>query len=221
MKKTVMTAAVLGFAASIVSAQVYSQNIVGYAKLPEPTSGLDIVSPQFWTVSGETTLGDAFSGLADESLLYIWNGVNGYDPYRYYVGWGWYHDVSGDESNDLSVGAGVAVWLVGGGSDAMMAGEVPSSSSITNVLGDGLNMVANPYPVALALGDIPTETLSDEDLMWVWNGVNGYDPYRYYVGWGWYHDVSGDDSNAVEIPIGKGFWMNVSAGGNMVFNKPF
>jgi hypothetical protein len=102
MKKLVMTAAVLGSVASIVSAQVYSQNVVGYMKTATPTPGsVDIlsVSPLAGDTvdiqdailnlddlnSGGSVAGDPAAALAVVDKIYVWNGSS-YNAYGLYAG---------------------------------------------------------------------------------------------------------------------------------------
>lgn len=225
MKKLVLTAAVMGFAASMASAQepVYSQNIVGYAKTTLAAGSFEIVSPQFLVGDNDgVTLSNAFSGVSDGSVVFAWTGT-GYDSYTYYVDGGGWFDLSFNDVGGEMIGQGDAVWLKSGageGSVAIMAGEVSSADSITVTLTSGFNLVASPYPVAITLGDLATDALSDGDSIFVWSG-SGYDSYTYYVDGGGWFDLSFNDASGIEIGVGQGFWLNSSAGGTMVFDKSF
>jgi hypothetical protein len=223
MKKFLATAVVTGliggsaFAATNV---VSSANIVGYVKTPMTSGQFQIIGSQF--LAGSTngvTLGSAFSGLTEESTLITWNG-SGYAPYTYYIGYGWY-DVGGAEANDVVIPSGSSFWVRNNGAatDVVLSGDVPMADSITNTLVEGFNLIANPYPVALKLSDIPTASLSEEDVLFAWNG-SGYAPYTYYIGYGWY-DVGGAEANTVEIPVGQGFWLRTAASGSLIFNKQY
>jgi hypothetical protein len=217
MKKLIMTVAVLACATSMVSAQVTSANIVGYAKKTIGDGAFVIASPQFQGTGAGTTLDNAFSGLNNGSSVFAFNG-SGYVQYDYYAGYGWYQGVNPAGSTVIS--AGDAVWLKdgGGGAETIMSGEVPSAASITNTLQVGFNLVANPYPVALKLSDIPTASLSNGDSAFVFTG-SGYVQYDYYAGYGWYQGVN--PAGSTTIPVGSGFWLSTAAGGDLVFSKSF
>jgi hypothetical protein len=220
MKKLLMTAAVLACAASIVSAQtVSSANIVGYSKKALTSGQFLMVSPQFQGTAAGTTLGEAFVGQNDQSVVFTWDG-SVYTKYTYYAGFAWYDNAFQDSDNVL-IGEGDAVWLAdsSGGADAIMSGEVPSADSITNSLVVGFNMVANPYPVALQLGDIPTASLTDQDVIFTWDGAT-YTKYTYYAGFAWY-DNAFTDSTTVEIAVGDGFWLDSAAGGSLILDKQY
>jgi len=221
MKKLVLTAAVLGFAASIASAQVYSQNIVGYSKKSLIAEKFEIISAQF--LASETngiSLGNALSGIEDQDQVLFWNGA-GYDVYTYWAGYGWYDASATVESDDVLIPQGSSVWVKSSaGSDLTVAGEVTSADSVTNTLSAGFNMVASPYPVAMKLSDLPVNALSDQDQAIIWNGA-GYDSYTYWAGYGWYDASATVESDDVTVPVGGGFWLSSAAGGQIVFNKSF
>jgi hypothetical protein len=219
MKKVVMTA-VVACAASIVSAQVYSANIVGYATKTLDSGSFEIVSPQFLQSGGEAiTLGTAFSDAADQSVIYMWTGA-GYTVYTYYAGYGWY-DLSFNPADDIVVAGGDAMWLKGGAAaaDVMMMGEVESATDVAVTVTAGFNLIANPYPVALALGSIDNTALTEGDVIYVWGGA-GYTVYTYYLGYGWY-DLSFNPVDSVTVPVGQGFWLKAAAAGTLTFDKNF
>jgi len=226
MKKLVLTAAVLGFAASMASAQVYSQNIVGYSKTTLAAESFEIVSLQFSGTNGVTTLGDAFSGLSENDVVFVWTG-SGYTKYTYYgpdpVDGGWFN-TKWEESNDVEIPAGAAVWLNAlTVTDAVTAGQVPSDVSITVSVLAGFNLVSNPYPVAMKLSDLSAAGLSENDVVFVWTG-SGYTKYTYYgpdpVDGGWY-DTKWQVSNDVVVPVGAGCWLDSAVATDLVFTKNF
>ncbi len=218
MKKLVMTAAVLGFAASVVSAQVYSENIVGYAKNTLPSAGFSLVAPaQFGGAAGEVTLDNAFSGVAGGDKVYVYNGTT-YDIYSYFEGYGWFDSLF-NPAGSVALSAGDAVWYQGAASAVvMMAGEVPSSTSIQVAVSTGFNLVSNPYPVAMALDDIDVSGFAGNEKVYVYNGTT-YDIYTYFAGYGWFDSLF-NPAGGVEVPVGQGFWLEASAG-QIVFNKQF
>jgi hypothetical protein len=173
-------------------------------------------------LSSVAQLDNSFQGFDEEGFfateLKVWNGVNGYDNY----GWSgtsateYLEDSTRDNSwltADLDVPlekakAGSGFWIVAANAGTItLAGEVPSEASVTMDLGNGFNMVANPYP-----GTVPVSTFGmlddkfpgfDEEgffkvEMKIWNGVNGYDNY------GW----SGTSaSEYLEDPTRDNMWL--------------
>lgn len=221
MKKLLMTVAVMGFAASIVSAQVYSQNIVGYAKKSPDAGQFLMVSPQFQGSANGMTLGDAFVGVSDESVVFTWDGSS-YTKYTYFsAAPGWFDNLFAP-ADDVLVGEGDGVWLQGGtaAAELLIAGEVPSAGSITNTLVAGFNMVANPYPVAMTLGELPADSLSDEDVVFTWDGST-YTKYTYFTAApGWFDNLFAP-ADDVEVAVGDAFWLDSAAGGALILDKQY
>jgi hypothetical protein len=217
MKKLVLTAAVLGFAASMASAQVYSQNIVGYAKTTLAADSLEMLSLQFSGTNGTVTLENSFSGLGSGSVVYMWNG-GGYNAYTYYGVNGWYDSLN-QPADSVEVDSGVAVWVkdAGEGADAITAGEVPSADSVVVEISAGLNMVANPYPTTMKLSDNPSG-LASVAKAYVWSGI--YSSYTFYGENGWYDSLNQPAAD-VEIGVGEGLWLSVAAPASLSFSKGF
>jgi hypothetical protein len=217
MKKLMMTAAVVA-CAGIVSAQVFSDNIVGYSQQTLPAGQLLIVSSQFTGDAGGTTLGAAFTDQAAGSKVYIWTG-SGYTIGTYFAGYGWFD--AGFASLDATpLPAGTALWIedAGAGSTPLALGEVPGAATVDVALINGLTMIANPYPVATLVGDLPTAGLAGGEKIYIWNG-SGYIIGTYFAGYGWF-DSTFASLDAIEIPVGQGLWLE-SSGGTMTFSKNF
>jgi len=219
MKKLVMTAAVLACATSMVAAQtVTSANIVGYSKATISAGGLQMLSSQFSGSNGNVTLDNAFANLGSGTIVYAWNG-SGYTVYTYYGAYGWF-DALFTPSGSVAINSGSAVWVqdAGAGATTISSGEVPGTNSVDVSVSAGLNMLANPYPVALALDDIPAG-LTSGDLVYAWNGA-GYTVYTYYGAYGWF-DALFTPSGSVEIGVGKGVWLSAQGAATLTFNKAF
>ena len=219
MKKLITTVAVLGCAAVVTAQTVTSANMVGYAKKTLPAGGFLIASPQFQGTAAGTTLDNAFSGVVEGSAVYIWDGSAYLPKISYFDGYGWY-DAEFNPKGDTVIGAGNAIWLQDGGvsSTPIMSGEVPSASSITNTLAVGFNLIANPYPVAMALDDIPLVSLSDGDSVYIWSDGAYLPKISYFVGYGWY-DAEFNPKGSTQIPVGDGMWLSSAVGGDLVLNK--
>jgi hypothetical protein len=222
MKKLVLITAVIACAAMVMAQTVTSQNIVGYSKKAPAVDQFLMVSPQFLAdTGGGMTLGEAFGGVSDQSVIFSWNG-SAYTKYTYFsAAPGWFDNLF-TPSDGVLIGQGDAVWLKGGSAavDVIMAGEVPSAASITNNLVVGFNMIANPYPVALTLGDLPAASISDQDVVFTWNG-SAYTKYTYFsAAPGWFDNLF-TPSDSVAIPVGDGFWLDSGAGGTLILDKQF
>jgi hypothetical protein len=217
MKKLITAVAVLAIAGAVMAAE--SQNIVGYAKKALGASNFLMVSPQFQGSASSTPLGDAFSGMNDQSVVFTWNG-SVYTKYTYFAGFGWFNE-SFQSADAVPLAAGDGLWLSGASSpvDVLMLGEVPQAASITINLVAGFNMVANPYPVELTLGDLPDVSLSDQDVIFTWDGST-YTKYTYFAGFGWFNE-SFQSADGVPVAVGDAFWLDSGAGGTMVLNKQF
>jgi hypothetical protein len=210
---------VVACAASIVSAQVYSANIVGYATTTVPDSGFEIIAPQFRADdSAGIALGDVFANAVSGDQVLVYNGTL-YDAYTYYGSeYGWYKGSSASDS--VLIPEGASVWFKGSaGAEVMTAGEVPSDDSIVIAFAEGFNMVANPYPVKTMLSSIDDSDLVSGDQILVYNGAL-YDTYVYYGSqYGWYKGSTA--SGTVTIGVGQGFWLKTAGAGELVFNKTF
>ena len=214
MKKLGITVAVLACVTSMVSAEtVTSANIVGYSKSDIDAGMVEIMAPQFFQSSTNgITLGEAFEGLEDLSKAYAWTGDDGYAIYTFFGG-DWY--LGSTISNDFLIESGTAIWIQGAGTmaTAMISGEVPDAEEINVPVVAGVNLIANPYPTVLTLGEL---VVSNLDVLHVWGG--GYTSYTFYDGV-WYNGSTA--SNDVEIPVGIGFWLESSTAGTLTFTKKF
>lgn len=219
MKTKLLTLALLSSLLLSAPAQdaVYS-NVVGMVKQDLPQNGFKIVALQFPENETGVTLSNAFTGLSDESVLFVWNANNTYTRYTYYDGYGWYQGVT--EANDVEIAQGSAMWLREGGtgSTPIHSGNVPESDTIDVNIVAGFNLISNPYPVNLRIGDIDTSGLNENDVIFVWGGES-YTRYTYYEGYGWYQGVA--EANDIEIPAGQGIWLRAETSGTITFNKPY
>jgi len=99
IKKTLLVAAAT-LAAGIISsqAQVYSQNVVGYANIATPTVGKDYLITVPFAIGTSNGVNEVFgSSLPAFSSLLIWGGT-GYTTYVY------------DNTDPAGLGAGAPVW---------------------------------------------------------------------------------------------------------------
>jgi hypothetical protein len=102
MKAKTLLIAAAALAAGVISsqAQVYSQNVVGYANVATPSAGSEFLITVPFTMGVSNGVNEVFgSSLPAFSSLLIWNGT-GYNGYLY------------DPTDPNGVGAGAPVWYL-------------------------------------------------------------------------------------------------------------
>lgn len=208
MKKLVMTVAVLACAASIVSAQVYSANIVGYTKVQAVGGELTLAAINFDT--GGVLLGDVMpSGtLPSGSSVYKWDkGTGAYATSSLNARGAW--------SSNFSLNLGDALWIVAAGTatnEIVFSGEVlTANASIT--LPAGLVATGYYFPVDQAWTSTQMSTdLANGSSLYVWNP----DTQSYVTA---SKNARGAWNASPAIGPSTGFWV-VNAGAGAVVNEP-
>ena len=205
MKKLMFVAA-LAATAALWADGLESANTVGYQTTTVKANDMTMIGIQF-TDTGSTDgisinsiKGDFTGGLStgDSDNLYVWDAVNGYTTYFYYIGEDpdpaydnkWYEAGNEDEPTENKIAPGQAMWYVrlGTATDVTFAGEVLGSDKTIPVKANDMTMFCSPYPTAVSIQDLgvanPTGGLStgDSDNLFVWDAVNGYTTYFYYIG---------------------------------------
>ncbi len=219
MRATLILSVALASLAFADSNVVSSANVVGYVQKSVVSNSFTIVSPQFLVAdTNGVALSDAFSDIPDNSVVYAWD--NGYTRYVYFGGL-WYNMDDGyAPADDVIIKQGAATWLQSTATtNVVMSGDVPQASSITNEVVEGFTLMANPYPVGLTLGDMPTNSLPDNSVVYAWDG--SYTRYIYFGGL-WYNMDDGyAPADDVAIDVGDGFWMESTNTFNMIFDKQY
>ena len=220
MKKTVITLAVVAFAAAAVQATTTSANIVGYSKSTSSTlyaiaanqfSGNDNPSEVFGSSYPVGTKIYVFSGGSYSTTEYIdtfdenFNAVQAWSP------------------DTLTVTPGTGYWVEnnsGSEIEAILAGEVSSEASIETSLTTGLQLISYPYPVARTVSQMGfSPTVGDK--IFVFNG-SSYSTAEYI-------DTFDENFNAVQewspstlsVGVGQGFWYEANADQTWTAVKPF
>ena len=222
---------------SVVHAQPAYSNIVGMVKTALPSSGFRMVSLQFSGTKAGVTLGDAFTGLSDNSKLYLWSqdtgsGFPGYVVYRYLVGPAAWFTQSFGPADDVIIPRGTVAFIQDGGtgSDVVHSGSVPSVPNENfydvSFVGGSFNMVGNPYPVETPFSAITSANFSDFDTIYIFDGSD-YILYRFITaataGAGedaWYTSSFGPTTGLTIAP-GTGFWLSTAQSGSIRFNKTY
>lgn len=194
-------------------AQVYSQNAVGYYTL-NLVQGFNLVANQL--NNGDNSLATVFPSLPDGTSLLKWDSAN--QMYTagdvYFVGDGWYDNESGDPSSTtLAPGEGGFLNCTEAASITVV-GEVPQGAPLPTVTISALFSIASqPTPQELGLGGGGADDLpgNDGDAVLFWDGANQKftDGYTFFVGDGWYDNLSGDPANPTP-KVGEAFFYNNS-----------
>lgn len=217
-KTALLTVAAFAAGLAGASAQVYSQNIVGYVNtVLTGNNAFTLVANPLDNGNGNfaTNLVDPSNLLPAKTKILTWNG-SGFNNLQK-GGGGW-------PANSLSVppGVGFFVYLpatqVSNVTNTFVGNVLlASGSSVTNVVPVGLSLWGSPLPFA---GDLTTDTnLNISPLLTVsksqlltWNGSGYNNAQKGGAGW---------NTNSV-ISVGQGFFVNskVGNGSNWVQSLP-
>lgn len=160
MKKLVLTAAVMGFAASMASAQVYSQNIVGYCKTEIVGGQLSLCAINFQTDDDGILVSELLPKASTPAgtTVYTWDKENMGYIVSTLGSRGW--------SGDTTLYFGDAFWVASGAeagvvNEVLVSGEVLLENQVIN-LPIGIVATGYGYPVDKDLkttqiaADLPT-----------------------------------------------------------------
>ena len=211
------------------SAQVYSENIVGYQTLGLPAGYQMVTSTFVPTLStGESLrLGDIvpvnFSGATGDLVQFFnLNGTAAIETRAtYYEGYGWF-DFDTNEPIDnktIPVGTGMFVYSSQENAEFVVAGEV-KLDPIELPIASGYTVVGNSSPVPITLEDVIPSNFSgaNGDLIQFFNS-NGDGTVltraTYYEGYGWFDfDTNAPLDSAVLNP-GDAFFVYATDGSAM------
>jgi hypothetical protein len=228
--KTLLIAAT-ALAVGIVSsqAQVYSQNIVGYANVKINGGQYNMLSVPF-SAGVSNGANEVFNGnyalnpgyLPDGTILYKWNGTS-FDGNMYDVSAGadannWYN---GDESATADTPVlvpGQGFFLVppaGTTFTNLYAGTVAvnvGAQNVMTVIGGHYNMVGCVIPAEGAVSNAVINMYPpDGTILYRWNGIS-FDGNMYDVSAGadannWYNGDESATANTPVITVGQGFFV--------------
>jgi hypothetical protein len=236
MRKTLLIAAA-ALAASVISseAQVYSQNIVGYANLPTTGGGTYLMTVPFQVGSSNGANEIWPNGtIPDGSILSIWTGTK-YIGYQSDSGSSSLWDDSGGNPipNAPLLPVGTGFFLIPAGTFTnTFAGSVAvnvGTSNVVTLAGGSTDLVAPkvPYAGAVTNGDLTTGVggacmwnngtigIPDGTILSVWTGTK-YIGYQSDSGSSSYWDDSGGNPILVppSINVGQGFFVIPAANWN-------
>ena len=209
MKKTVITLAVVAFAAAAVQATTTSANLVGYSKVSAVGGQLSLVALNFEATT--TTVADIFGDqLPANSKIHLWNGSA-------------YSTVIKNSRSGWGVGSinrGDAFWIESGASagvtnDIIFDGEVLTDATNTTSIADGIDLVGYSFPVETTFGSTDlADALPNDSKIHLWNG-SGYLTAIKNSRSGW-----GAGANYV-IGVNEGFWVETSSALDWNEARPF
>ena len=247
MKKTVITLAVVAFAAAAVQATTTSANIVGYYKGAKPAGEYSIIANNFGDTTLEAMIGlnhlaSPFSASADKVSVYT-PGL-GYATYALYQDFGganqeWRSvDSFFATQGDVLVEQGSAVFFDAVASspttEVIAAGEVPSEQYFTNNIVTGLNLLSVPFSAEVALDSLAFSSqgtasffsASADKISFYTPGV-GYKTYYLAADFlgnvnGWYDiDTSAAPTSTVSIELASGFFYDAQSDFEYVETNPY
>lgn len=210
-KVLLLAAAALSAGAFAASAQVYSQNVVGYINLSLP-AGYSVIANQLAT--GNNGINTVLTnGVPDGTTLTEWDFANqrwSLDPQTYYAGDQWYDSSLSSSSVSLNPTNGRAFLInLPAAATITLVGDVPQGSLVSQVRGPGYDVVASVVPVVSGLGTNGFPQVDGMTYTYMasgaWVGAPNL-PYTYYAGDQWY-----DPSLSPVDPapaVGAGFLAN-------------
>jgi len=233
MKKTLLIAAA-ALAASVITsqAQVYSQNVVGYANVSTPNGGTYLLSVPF-KIGATNGANEVWPGtLPDGSQLLLWTG-SGYTTYLSDSGSpSYWDDDGGNPLNDApAVPVGKGFFLIPAANTTnTFAGAIAvsvGSSNVTAYANGGTYLVAPvvPYAGTITNGSSVTGAggvnlssangLPDGSQLLIWTG-GGYTTYLSDSGSPSYWDDDGGNplGSAPSVSVGQGFFIIPAANFN-------
>jgi len=217
MKTKTLLIAAAALAVGVISsqAQVYSQNIVGYANIKLNT-GYNIVVNQF-NCGVSNGANEIFPSVADGTTFLQWNGTG----YTYSIKDSsappaiWYMSDYSTPTNPPIISPGTAVFVQVGAvvTNTMVGTVVPNSgSTYTNSLVAGYNLIGSAIPVGGSLtNSLFAFTPPDGTTMLQYNGAgytyNIFDQSAPPVQW--YMSDYSTPTNAPNINVGQGFFLQL------------
>lgn len=208
-KTLLLAAATLAASLAVSSAQVYSQNVVGYYQVNLP-AGFNMLGVQLApgpNGTGNTVQNVFGTNVPSGTTVYAFTGGGFANPATYSTKGGWAGDTNSANAA-LTPGKGVFV-SVPSAVTLTVVGEV-SQGNLSNPYAAGYNMIASQVPqgglVQADLAYTPTsgDTVYRYDAN-IQNYINPASTYSTKGGWG--------GAGQPNVTVGEAFWLNSPAGG--------
>jgi len=238
--KKLMTAFAACMIAGLVSAQVYSQNVVGYQTVAG-AYGFTVLAPTFVSVGdtlGQFTYSQITGEFLDGDNIQIFD-LNGDVTTTVY--WltaagiygvsadGWYADNYSTPVGDTVVPAGTAFFVsMANGGNIVIAGQVSKSAIVTPTVA-GFVATGNSRPYNITYGDIVGAGLTDGDNIQIFDANGDVVTTVYYLSAagiygvpadGWYADNYSTSVATTVVPAGTGFFLSCASDGGTITIAP-
>jgi hypothetical protein len=225
MKTKTLLIAAAALAAGIMSsqAQVYSQNIVGYANVVSP------VASKYYLLCNPLTTGNdvitnVLTGVPANSSVLVWNGA-GYTQYNYSAKKASWLDSNGNSDNSAMLPPGIAFFYSPGApvTNTFVGSIVAGSGSmVTNSLPVGFQLVGSQIPFAGSVSNTATVNLqvgaNSSILMWD-STSQSFVQYNYSPKKGAWLDSNGNTADP-QVSVGQGFFTDLTTATNWVQTAP-
>jgi len=230
MKAKTLLIAAAALAAGVISsqAQVYSQNIVGYANVVTASSGLNYLVSVPFKVGVSNGCNEVFASAPDYTTLLVWNpAASGFATFQKDSGsaTGWTDGNSPVSPVSLPVGMGFFITPGQDNTTNTFAGVIAvavGTSNITTFASSGLNyLVGAPVPYAGSVtngnnstGGLNMNALPDYTTLLIWDSASsGFATYQRDSGsaTGWTDGNS--PLNPPSLNVGQGFFLTPGVDG--------
>lgn len=205
-KSLLLAAVVAAVGAVSGSAQVTSQNIVGYIRL-NLTPGFNLIANQLG--NGNNDINTVLAGAPDDSVAYKWTGTSFSSVEK--IGGVW--EVPSGTTFSLTPGEGFFL-SVPTATTLTLIGEVSLNNSIA--IRNGFTLISSPLPLAGRIGDTATIGFvgAEDDTVYQWTGTSFQSTQ--FIGGVW--ETSDSNPQGPSIRIGEGFFIQSSSARNYVRN---
>ena len=216
--------------AMVASADVASQNIVGYQTFTA-AAGYTPLAPTFISVGGTAsiTAADVKGDFSEFDSLQIFDDAGNVATELFWLvdgsmggsGTGWYQSDFSTLANDTVLLAGSAFWVnSAAGATITIAGQVNKEAVIINA-GVGYTATGNAKPVETTVGALQFGGLSEFDSIQIFDDAGNVATEIFWLvdgsmggsGTGWYQSDFSTLANDTVFSSGAAFWINSAAGG--------
>lgn len=203
-KSLLLAAVIAALGTASASAQVTSQNIVGYIRL-SLGKGFNLVSNQL--KNGNNNINTVLAEAPEGTIAYKWTGASFTSVEK--VG----TEFEGAAAFSLNPGEGVFV-NVPAATTVTLIGEVSLQNSVP--LKKGFNLVGCPLPLAGRVSDPATVgmTAVDDDKIYQWSG-SSFASTEFIAG-AW--ETADGNKAGPQIKVGEGFFYSTTSARNYVRN---
>jgi len=222
MKKSTIALVAVAFAAFATQANTTSANIVGYVK-DTGNVGFHIANYAF-TSSDTSPQGVFGSQMPLGTKVYTFDG-SGYSisEYKSVFSFETFTNVDQWEPNTLDLSGANGFWIEnasGSPVESIMSGEVITDAAVTNVIGAGFNLVADPYPVSSSISDLDFSPAIGDKVYTFDGSTYTISEYKSVFSFETFTNVDQWEPE-IQVAVGQGFWYETTTPQTWVRVKPF